>query len=338
MFPADFAYARAGSVAGALALLEAAAAAGDDVKVLAGGQSLLPMMKLRLAAPAILLDIGELAELKGVTADGGQLRVGALATYRELQRDARVAAAFPAIADALDVLADPQVRARGTIGGAVAHGDPAADLPAVLLALSAQVTIASRVRTRTVALEDFLLGVFSTDLAGDELVTAVTIAAVPASTVPAGTLPAAPRRGGQAYEKFAQPASHLPLAGACTVIEVEGQVIMSAKVAITGIAPHAFRAHEAERSLASRPIPALSARLAPGESQRAAELDAELADAITRSLAASGAEPLADQHASGAFRVHLAAVMARRALARSLSRAAAGRGAAVATLREAPDG
>jgi carbon-monoxide dehydrogenase medium subunit len=310
MFPADFAYARPGSVAGALAQLEAAEAAGSDVKVLAGGQSLLPMMKLRLAAPAALLDIGDLAELKGVSLDGGSVRIGALTTYRDLQRDPRVAAGFPAIADALDVLADPQVRARGTIGGAVAHGDPAADLPAVLLALGAHVMIASRARTRTVALADFLLGVFSTDLAAHELITAVTI-------------PVAPP--GQAYEKFPQPASHLPLAGACTVIEAEGEAITSARVCVTGIAPRAFRAQLAERELRSRPVPALLAQLSgsPGSAglPGTAELDAMLAGAIAGSLASAGTKPLADQHASGPFRVHLAGVMARRALARALARA-----------------
>jgi aerobic carbon-monoxide dehydrogenase medium subunit len=336
MFPADFAYARAGSLAGALAQLEAAAAAGDDVKVLAGGQSLLPMMKLRLATPATLLDIGDLAELKGITATGGQLRIGALATYRDLQRDPRIAAGFPALADALAVLADPQVRARGTIGGALAHGDPAADLPPVLLALNARVTIASRAGTRTAALEDFLLGVFSTDLADGELVTAVTVPAVPAGTVPAGTVPAgtvavasgAPRRTGQAYEKFAHPASHLPLAGACTVIEVQGEAITGARVAVTGIAPRAFRIGLPQRDLASRSVSALRAELKDGGRAGAPELDAVLAGALEAAMAAAGAEPLADQHASGPFRVHLAAVMARRALARALSRAEARAGAA----------
>ena len=325
MFPADFAYARPGSVAGALAQLEAAEAAGNDVKVLAGGQSLLPMMKLRLAAPAALLDIGDLTELKGVSLDGGSVRIGALTTYRDLQRDPRVAAGFPAIADALDVLADPQVRARGTIGGALAHGDPAADLPAVLLALGAHVTIASRTRTRTVALADFLLGVFHTDLAAHELITAVTI-------------PVAPP--GQAYEKFPQPASHLPLAGACTVIEAEGEAIASVRVCVTGIAPRAFRAHLAERELRSRPVPALLAQLSGSGSPGSAglpgspglpgvlELDAMLAGAIAGSLASTGTKPLADQHASGPFRVHLAGVMARRALARALSRAEGEAGAA----------
>ncbi len=312
MFPADFAYARAGSLAGALAQLDAAATAGDNVKVLAGGQSLLPMMKLRLATPATLLDIGDLAELKDIAADGGQLRIGALATYRDLQRDPRITAGFPAIADALTVLADPQVRARGTVGGALAHGDPAADLPPVLLALNARVTIASRAGTRTVALEDFLRGVFSTDLADDELVTAVTVPAAPA---------------GQAYEKFAHPASHLPLAGACTVIEVQGKAITGTRVAVTGIAPRAFRIDLPQRDLASRSVSALRAELADGDSAGGPELDAMLAGALEAAMAAAGAEPLADQHASGPFRVHLAAVMARRALARALSRADAPAGA-----------
>jgi carbon-monoxide dehydrogenase medium subunit len=335
VFPADFAYTRASSLPGALALLEAARAAGDDVKVLAGGQSLLPMMKLRLATPATLLDIGDLAELKGITANGDHLRVGALTTYRDLQRDPRVAAGFPAIAEALAVLADPQVRARGTIGGALAHGDPAADLPPVLLALNARVTVASRARTRTVALEDFLLGVFSTDLAEDELVTAVTIPAVLAGP----EVPAAPRAG-QAYEKFAQPASHLPLAGACTVVEVEEGAITAARAGIAGIAPRPFRVHLPQRALASRLGHALGAQLRGGASAGttgpanagalagaggagAAELDAMLAATIAESLAASGAEPLADQHASGPFRVHLAAVMARRALARAVGEGSA---------------
>jgi aerobic carbon-monoxide dehydrogenase medium subunit len=334
MFPVDFAYARAGSLAGALAQLAAAAAAGDDVKVLAGGQSLLPMMKLRLATPATLLDIGDLAELKGITASGGQLRIGALVTYRDLQRDPRIAAGFPAIADALAVLADPQVRARGTIGGALAHGDPAADLPPVLLALNARVTIASHAGTRTAALEDFLLGVFSTDLADGELITAVTVPAVSAGLAPAGPGPAAPgapRRTGQAYEKFAHPASHLPLAGACTVIEAQGEAITGARVAVTGIAPRAFRIALPQRDLASRSSSALRAELADGVQFRgagASELDAVLAGALEAAMAAAGAEPLADQHASGPFRVHLAAVMARRALARALSRADAPAGAA----------
>ncbi len=289
MFPADFSYVRAASLEHALTVLAREAGEGD-VKVLAGGQSLLPMMKLRLARPQVVVDIGGVAELKGVTTGpGGHARIGALTTYRELQREPRVTEAFPAINDALDVLADPQVRARGTIGGCVAHGDPAADLPAVLLALGAQVTIASSTRSRTVALDDFLLGVYATDLAEDELVTAITLPAGPA---------------GQAYEKFEQPASHLPLAGVCAVAEVQDGLIASVTVAVTGIGPRPFRALHAERTVLAHRGDLAGAPIA-----------------IAAALAERGFTPLADQHATGPFRVHLAEVLARRALARAADRA-----------------
>jgi len=307
MFPADFAYARARSLDDALSLLGGAQGDGDEAKVIAGGQSLLPMMKLRLAVPQLVVDIADLTELKGVTAQPNGLRIGALTTYRELGLDPRVTAAHPAIADALAVLADPQVRARGTIGGCIAHGDPAADLPAVLLALDARVTIASRARTRTAPLDEFMVGVFSADLAEDELVTAITLPPAPVHPR-VDDPPIPPRHVGQAYEKFAQPASHLPLAGACAVIEVKDQVIASARVAVTGIAPRAFRAHLAERELASRPAPAFLQEWVA-------------ADTIAASLDDASFQPLADQHASGPFRVHLAGVLAKRAVARALSRA-----------------
>ncbi len=286
MFPADFAYARARSLDHALTILDHEA--GQlELKLLAGGQSLLPMMKLRLAAPDLVLDIGDLAELKGVTTDGAATSIGALTTYRALQHDLRITGTVPAMSDALAVLADQQVRARGTIGGAVAHGDPAADLPAVLLALDAQVMITATSGTRTIALDDFLQGIFATDLAEDEIVTAITFPAAPA---------------GSAYEKFEQPASHLPLAGVCAAVTIEGEVVTSAKVAVTGIASRPFRARHSERALVSAPA-------APDSIAAAAARVAE------------GVRPLSDQHASGPFRLHLAEVLARRALARALTRA-----------------
>ena len=288
MFPADFTYARAESLAHALSLLGEAQADGDEAKLLAGGQSLLPMMKLRLAAPQALIDIGGLTGLQGVAAGNGSTTIRALTTYRALQRDARVTAAFPAMTDALAVLADQQVRARGTIGGCVAHGDPAADLPAVLLAMDAEVTLTSSGGTRTMPLDSFLQGVFATDLAEDEILTAITL---PAATAI-----------GSAYEKFEQPASHLPLAGVCAVVTIENQVITSARVAVTGVAGRPFRARDAERALAS-------AHPAPDSLAAAA---AQVAD---------GVRPLSDQHASGPFRLHLAGVLTRRALDRAVSRA-----------------
>jgi len=294
MFPADFGYARADSLDHALSLLAESAAAGEEAKLLAGGQSLLPLMKLRLATPQTLIDIGGLTELSGVASDARTTTIGALTTYRALQHDPHIADGFPAMADALAVLADQQVRARGTIGGCVAHGDPAADLPAVLLALDAEVLITATSGTRAGPLDDFLQGIFATDLAEDEIVTAITLPALP---------PAAAGAAGSAYEKFEQPASHLPLAGVCASVTIEDEVITSARVAVTGVASRPFRALHAERSLVSAP-PAPSS------------LDAAAA------LVAEDVRPLADQHASGPFRLHLAQVLAGRALRRAAGRAA----------------
>jgi carbon-monoxide dehydrogenase medium subunit len=303
VFPADFAYVRAESLEHALALLagdngdnaDGASDPGDtDIKVLAGGMSLLPMMKLRLAVPEVVLDIGGLEELAAIQADGARTRIGALATYRKLQLDPLVKARFPAMTDALAVLADPQVRARGTIGGSVAHGDPASDLPAVLLAMDAELTVARRASTRTVKIDDFLQGIFTTDLSEDELLTEITLPGMPP---------------GQAYEKFEQPASHLPLAGVCAVVETAGGVIAAARIAVTGVAGRPFRARAAEQALTG-------ARL----DGSAAASTAQLAAAAEQ--VADGVDPLADQHATGPFRLHLAEILTRRAVTRALARAA----------------
>jgi carbon-monoxide dehydrogenase medium subunit len=296
VFPADFAYARAGSLDDALELLSAARAEGTEAKILAGGQSLLPMMKLRLAMPETIIDIGGIPGLSGVTRDPatGTTVIGALTTYRELQRDPAITETFPAIADALAVLADQQVRARGTAGGCVAHGDPASDLPPVLLALDARVTIAGPSGTREAALGDFLQDVYSTDLAEDEIVTAITVASGPP---------------GQAYEKFPQPASHLPLAGACAAVEIKNGAVTRARVAITGVASRPYRSFHSERILAAAPLtPALLASAAAG-SGRVSEDEA--------------VRPLSDQHASGPYRLKLAEAMTLRALTRAVERAGA---------------
>jgi carbon-monoxide dehydrogenase medium subunit len=304
MYPVEFSYLRAESVAHALAVLAGAVDSGgvgdeadddwadDDVKVLAGGQSLLPMMKLRLAMPGVLLDIGGLAELRDVRLAEG--RIGTAVTYRALRRDPLLAPWFPTLADALRVLADPQVRARGTIGGAVAHGDPAADLPAVLLALDASLVLARQDGSRTVTLDDFLRGAFETDLGDDELVSDIVLPATPG--IPAG----------QAYEKFEQPASHLPLAGVCAVLDLADGAISGARITVTGVAGWVFRAPAAEAALTGQP-PA----------------DAVL-DSVAGLVRDGVARPLADIHASGSFRLHLAEVLTRRALRRAVDRAVAG--------------
>jgi carbon-monoxide dehydrogenase medium subunit len=302
VFPVDFSYARATGLEHALTLLREAAAAGRDAKVIAGGQSLLPMMKLRLSAPEVLIDIAGLDDLRGVASRAGTTVIGALTTYRDLQRAADLTATYPAIGDAIAVLADPQVRSRGTVGGCIAHGDPAADLPAVLLTLGAGLTVTGPAGTRTVALEDFLLGPYATDLAPDELVTAITLPAAPAT--------------GAAYEKFEQPASHLPLAGVAVTAEVRDGVVASARVAVTGVARKPFRATRTERSLPGV-RPSALAPAGPGSPSGAAAG----IPGIAESMAESGLVALSDQHASGRFRVHLAGILARRALARAAARA-----------------
>jgi carbon-monoxide dehydrogenase medium subunit len=287
-----------------------------------------------LAAPQVLIDIADLKELKSGawlgSAVGGYLScsIGALTTYRQLGSGLGRAelpadhegtpgiGGIPAVTDALAVLADPQVRARGTIGGAVAHGDPAADLPAVLLALNAELTIASRkgrheetrpprdampaeedsnAGKRVIALDDFLQGIYTTDLAEDEIITHVRINT----------------RGARAsaYEKFAHPASHLPLAGVCAVVRLRDGLIEGAEVAVTGISPRPFRAQQAERLLnGAPPTP---------------ETLAAAAAQVTRFPDGQEATLLGDQHASAPYRAHLAEVLARRALARAIARAGA---------------
>ncbi|HEY6495642.1 MAG TPA: FAD binding domain-containing protein [Trebonia sp.] len=339
MFPADFAYARARSLDEALDLLDEARAAGEEAKLIAGGQSLLPMMKLRLAAPQLLIDIADLRELGGGgwhgAADGTAAgpdpgySIGALTTYRELGRSRLVNGALPvdhqgaagpgggipAITDALAVLADPQVRARGTIGGAVAHGDPAADLPAVLLALDAELTIVSRkpaaAGRRVIALDDFLQGIYATDLAEDEIITHVSIRTHGAR--------------GSAYEKFPHPASHLPLAGVCAVVRLRDGRIEGAQVAVTGISPRPYRARETEALLAGvSPAPAILAAAAARVT--AVPPATPTAPAARAPGAVTGAGSgrvtlLGDQHASAGYRAHLAEVLTRRALARAAASA-----------------
>ena len=336
MFPADFSYARARSLDEALDLLDEAAAADEEAKLIAGGQSLLPMMKLRLAAPQVLIDIADLKELRGggwtAQGSGFNVLIGALTTYRQLASSRFYSEGLPAehgghrgrvgivpaITDALSVLADPQVRARGTIGGAVAHGDPASDLPAVLLALNAAVTVASRagrhertqlppgtagpgallddipnVGKREIPLDDFLQGIYTTDLAEDEIVTHVRIRT--------------PGARGSAYEKFPHPASHLPLAGVCAVVRLRDGLIDGAEVAVTGISPRPYRAREAERLLTGAPP--------------AQETLAAAAAQVTRLPGGEQVSLLGDQHASAPYRAHLAEVLTRRALARAIARA-----------------
>ncbi len=278
MIPAEFAYERPATLDEALRAL----AAGDGgVKILAGGQSLLPLMKLRLASVERLVDIGRLVELRGVRpAPDGGFAIGALTTYADLL--ASPLASIGAFADALPTIADVQVRNIGTIGGSIAHADPASDMPAVLLALDAVIAARGPRGERTIPINGFFRGPFETTLAGDEILTEIRIPAVAAAS-------------GSAYASLEQRASGYALVG---VAAMAGAGASRARVAITGVGPTAYRASAVERALAN---------------------GASIADAAA--YATEGVEVGADIHADREYRSAMAAVYVGRALDAAIARA-----------------
>jgi carbon-monoxide dehydrogenase medium subunit len=282
--PAAFGYTRAGSLDEALAAL----AADDNAKVIAGGQSLIPLMKLRLAQPGTLVDISRLAELRGITRlDDGRLSVGALTTYAELMDSP--AMHYGVLKDALPNIADVQVRNVGTIGGAVAHADPNSDLPAVLLALDAELVLQSGRGARTVKADGFFEGPFQTAIAHDELLTRVI-------------LPAPRDNAGSAYVTLEQPASGYAMVGVAAVVIVgAGGVIEWASVGITGVHEHAYRAVEVEATLI-------------GSDGSAAVIAAAAAQATDE------VEVNSDIHAGADYRAAMAVVFTRRAIEAALAR------------------
>jgi len=284
MIPAAFAYSRASSVDEALALLTKH---GADAKIIAGGQSLLPLMKLRLARPDRLIDIGRIDSLRGVRElPDGRLAIGSLTTYAQLLDDTTVMR-LALLADALPRIADVQVRNRGTIGGAIAHADPAADIPAVLLALDAEVVVRSAERgERSVSIGDFFDGAFSTALAPDELLIEIRVPS------PSGSY-------GSAYRMLEQPASGFAIAGVAVVIGQTGSgadaPVDDIRVAVTGVGDLPYRATSVENALRG----------------------ARLGTAAIASAVASICDGIAvqsDIHADRAYRSAMAGVMARRAL------------------------
>jgi carbon-monoxide dehydrogenase medium subunit len=275
VIPADFEYAAPSTLAEALQLLSDHP---DDAKVLAGGHSLVPLMKLRLAAPAMLIDLGRITELKGITQDGGRIRIGAMTTHAEVAASSLVQQSAPALAQAAHEIGDRQVRARGTIGGSLAHSDPAADLPAAMLALDGAIVARSTRGERTIPAESFFVDLLTTALEPDEIVTAVTVAVSPRS----------------AYVKFPNPASHYAITGVGVAVQRDGTV-SAARIGVTGAAPMAYRATAAEAALTGQALSAQSIAAA--------------ADA-----AYDGRELLGDIHASAEYRAALVKVMTRRAL------------------------
>jgi carbon-monoxide dehydrogenase medium subunit len=206
MYPAQFEYSKAGSVAEAIQILQ-----GDpDAKIIAGGHSLLPLMKLRLARPSRVVDIGGIAGLRGISVSGGAVSIGALTTHYEISTSADVHANCGILAEAASGVGDPAVRNRGTIGGNVSHADPASDLPTVLMALGASFNLQGPSGSRTVAADDFFLGPFATAVGADEVLTGVSVPALAANQV-------------AEYAKMAHPATSFAVVGAAAVVTLEGE-------------------------------------------------------------------------------------------------------------------
>jgi aerobic carbon-monoxide dehydrogenase medium subunit len=288
VYAPEFHYYRAASLQEAHTLV----ARHPGAKLLAGGHSLLPLLKLRLAQPEALIDIGRVPELKGIAASRGELRIGALTTHAEIATSAAVRAAAPALAEAAGLVGDPAVRNRGTIGGNIAHADPASDLPTVLVALGAQVIAAGPSGERTIPAGEFFLGLMTTALGEGEILAAVVV-------------PAAPAGQGQAYAKFAHPASRYAVVGAAAAITLAGGKVTVAQVAVGGLVPAAVRAASVERALV-------------GTSGDAA--------AIAAAAAAVGADlhdVTGDLFASAEYRSQVVPVYVRRALAAAVARAGA---------------
>ena len=277
MIPTAFDYQRAASVAEAIELLQAA---NGEARLLAGGHSLLPMMKLRLSEPAILIDIGRIADLRGIEANADGIRIGATTTHSELERSDLLHDRCPILSDAAGMIGDPQVRNRGTIGGSLAHSDPGADLPAVVVALDATMHIQGPQGKRETQAGAFFQDLFTVDLADDEMLTAVT---VPATT-------------SAAYAKLPHPASRYAIVGVAACLELDGARCLSARVAATGVGGYAQRLAPVEEILAGVD---LSADVIAAATEHAAETIAEIND---------------DLHASAEYRAAMTRVFARRAI------------------------
>lgn len=277
MYPTQFEYVRPSSVDEAVAIL----AADPDAKVLAGGHSLIPAMKLRLAAPGTIVDIGKIEGLSGVSANG-TVTIGAMTTYRSII-DADGLDSFPVLQAATKLVGDPAVRNRGTLGGALAHNDPAADLTAVMLALNASVTAQGTGGKRTVAVDDLFVGLLTTSVEADEILTSISI-------------PGDFAGAKQAYVKHAHPASGYAVVGVAVAVTEKNGKVESARIAVTGAPEYAKRATSAEAALVGK------------------TLDADSIAAAAALATDDLGELNGDVYASAEYRAHLVKVLTRRAL------------------------
>lgn len=286
MKPAAFDYIVADSVDMAVASL---AEAGGDAKIIAGGQSLVPMLNFRLLRPSVLIDINRIPGLAYINEDNQAIRIGALVRHFQLETSAVIAKHFPVLSHAMTHVAHLAIRTRGTIGGSLSHADPAAELPMMALLFDAEIRVTSRAGGRIIAARDFFLDALTVALADGEIVTEIV-------------LPKLPSRTGWGFEEVARRSGDFALAAVAATLTLSDGTISQARIAMTGIGPTAKRAHKAEELLAGR-------RLESGIIEKAIE-------AVRESV-----NPETDLHASSDYRRHLVGILAGRALAAAWRRA-----------------
>lgn len=281
MIPASFSYVRPKTIDETIALLTKH---GDAAKVLAGGHSLLPAMKLRLAQPGILIDIGRVAGLNTIVERDGRVAIGAMATHGDIESSRIVAAACPLLGQVAAHIGDVQVRNRGTIGGSLVHADPAADWPAAIVALDAELRIASPRGSRVVKAADFFEEMLQTSVKSDELLVEIVVPKTGASV---------------AYVKTEQKASGFALCGVAAIVDPKAKTVA---IGITGVASKPYRARAVEAALRGRALTADTV-------------------AAAAAVAAQGVDALGDIHASPEYRAHLASVNTKRAILKAVSQA-----------------
>ena len=287
MIPPRFDYHAPASVAEAITLL---GQLGSDAKLLAGGHSLLPMMKLRFAEPAHLIDINKIPELRGIREDGNEIVIGAMTVENELIKSDILQAKAPLLCEAAKLIADPQVRNRGTIGGDIAHGDPGNDHPALSMALDATFVLQGPNGKRTVKADDFFLGTYMTLLEENEIMTEIRVPALAAGT-------------GYAYEKLKRKTGDWATAGCAVVMQKTGDKVTHIRIALTNVGPTALHATDAEQALLNKPFD-------------------EATVAAASAAAISICDPAEDLRGDIEYKTAMAGEMVKRALRKAWSRCA----------------
>jgi carbon-monoxide dehydrogenase medium subunit len=285
MIPREFDYHAPQTLPDALALLKRF---GEEAKLLAGGHSLLPMMKMRFAQPGHLIDLGRISELRGIREDAGKLRIGAMTTHNELIWSKLLEEKCPLLTEATRLIADPQVRYRGTIGGDISHGDPGNDHPALMLVLGASFVLRSSTAERVVSADGFFTGTYATLMQPDEIMTEIRI-------------PARAPHIGHCYAKLKRKVGDFATAAAAVTLSMQGPKVQGVAIALTNVGPTVLRARAAEDALTGKVLD-----------------DAAIADAAR--LAMSICDPVTDQRGDAEYKTAMAGEMTRRALRTALTR------------------